>query len=391
MVHVSASCNPNFHATGAHYINADTTAFMQFIEGDLFKDFPTLRFIIPHGGGAVPYHWGRYRGLADMLKRPPLRRARDEERLLRHLRLSPAGHRPAGPGDRHRQHPVRLGDGRRGARHRSARPAITSTTPSATSTRCHSRRRQASDLRAERAAGLSAPRRPAARRGDCERRRASGPGCALRQRTRPPAPSRWTQDWLPFHPTPRRPRFVPPPGAVDAHCHVFGPGAQLSLRARSASYTPCDAPKTKLCGAAGLPRVRPQRHRAGHLPRRRQPRPGRCAAEPPQGRARGVATVAAERHRRASSRRSHAAGRARRALQLRASAWSMSPHARCCCSIARRVAPLGWHVVIYFEAAELPELYDFFASLPTTVVVDHMGRPDVTRPSTAPSSSSSSG
>ena len=72
MIHVSASCNPNFHATGAHYINADTTAFMQFIQGDLFRDFPTLRFIIPHGGGAVPYHWGRYRGLADMLKRPPL-------------------------------------------------------------------------------------------------------------------------------------------------------------------------------------------------------------------------------------------------------------------------------------------------------------------------------
>ncbi len=72
MIHVSSSCNPNFHATGAHYINADTTAFMQLIEGDLFKDFPTLRFIIPHGGGAVPYHWGRYRGLADMLKRPGL-------------------------------------------------------------------------------------------------------------------------------------------------------------------------------------------------------------------------------------------------------------------------------------------------------------------------------
>jgi 4-oxalmesaconate hydratase len=73
MIHVSSSCNPNFHATGAHYINADTTAFMQFLEGNLFKDFPALRFIIPHGGGAVPYHWGRYRGLADMLKRPPLR------------------------------------------------------------------------------------------------------------------------------------------------------------------------------------------------------------------------------------------------------------------------------------------------------------------------------
>jgi len=72
MIHVSASCNPNFHATGAHYINADTTAFMQFIQGDLFRDFPELRFVIPHGGGAVPYHWGRYRGLADMLERPAL-------------------------------------------------------------------------------------------------------------------------------------------------------------------------------------------------------------------------------------------------------------------------------------------------------------------------------
>lgn len=77
MVHVSASCNPSFHATGAHYLNADTTAFMQFLTSDLFRDFPTLRFVIPHGGGAVPYHWGRYRGLAQDLKRPPL-----EELLL---------------------------------------------------------------------------------------------------------------------------------------------------------------------------------------------------------------------------------------------------------------------------------------------------------------------
>jgi 4-oxalmesaconate hydratase len=72
MIHVSASCNENFHTTGAHYINADTTAFMQFITADLFLDFPTLKLIIPHGGGAVPYHWGRYRGLAINLKRPPL-------------------------------------------------------------------------------------------------------------------------------------------------------------------------------------------------------------------------------------------------------------------------------------------------------------------------------
>jgi 4-oxalmesaconate hydratase len=73
MVHVSASCNPNFHGTGAHYINGDTTAFMQFITADLFKDFPTLRFIIPHGGGAVPYHWGRYRGIAQDMGKPPLK------------------------------------------------------------------------------------------------------------------------------------------------------------------------------------------------------------------------------------------------------------------------------------------------------------------------------
>ena len=73
MVHVSGSCNPNFHATGAHYINGDTTAFMQFLTSDLFTDFPTLRFVIPHGGGAVPYHWGRYRGLAQDMKRPPLK------------------------------------------------------------------------------------------------------------------------------------------------------------------------------------------------------------------------------------------------------------------------------------------------------------------------------
>ena len=80
MVHVSASCNPCFHAVGAHYINGDTTAFMQFLTSNLFKDFPTLKFIIPHGGGAVPYHWGRYRGLAQDMKLPPL-----SEHLLKNV------------------------------------------------------------------------------------------------------------------------------------------------------------------------------------------------------------------------------------------------------------------------------------------------------------------
>lgn len=71
MVHVAASCNPNFHGTGAHYLNADTSVFMQLLQSELFKDFPTLRLVIPHGGGAVPYHWGRYRGMSlEMMKRP---------------------------------------------------------------------------------------------------------------------------------------------------------------------------------------------------------------------------------------------------------------------------------------------------------------------------------
>jgi 4-oxalmesaconate hydratase len=73
MIHVSEACNtPYFQTTGSYYLAADTVAFMQMMTSDLFKDFPDLKLIIPHGGGAVPYHWGRFRGLADMLKRPPL-------------------------------------------------------------------------------------------------------------------------------------------------------------------------------------------------------------------------------------------------------------------------------------------------------------------------------
>ncbi|MCC6201804.1 MAG: amidohydrolase [Gammaproteobacteria bacterium] len=72
MIHVSAACNPCFHTTGSHYLGADTTAFMQMLTSNLFRDFPSLRFIIPHGGGAVPYHWGRFRGIAQDLGKPPL-------------------------------------------------------------------------------------------------------------------------------------------------------------------------------------------------------------------------------------------------------------------------------------------------------------------------------
>jgi len=80
MIHVSTSCNDCFHTTGAHYLNADTTAFMQCLTSDIFKRFPKLKFIIPHGGGAAPYHWGRFRGIAQDMKLPPLK-----EHLLKNI------------------------------------------------------------------------------------------------------------------------------------------------------------------------------------------------------------------------------------------------------------------------------------------------------------------
>ena len=91
MIHVSTSCNACFHTTGAHYINADTTAIMQLIEGDLFRDFPSLRFVIPHGGGAAPYHWGRYRGLALGMKKPLL-----SEHLLKNVYFDTCVYHQAG-------------------------------------------------------------------------------------------------------------------------------------------------------------------------------------------------------------------------------------------------------------------------------------------------------
>jgi 4-oxalmesaconate hydratase len=80
MIHVSATCNDHFHTTGSHYLGADTTAFMQLMTSDVLRDFPSLRIIIPHGGGAVPYHWGRFRGMAQDMKRPPL-----DELVLRNV------------------------------------------------------------------------------------------------------------------------------------------------------------------------------------------------------------------------------------------------------------------------------------------------------------------
>ena len=184
------------------------------------------------------------------------------------------------------------------------------------------------------------------------------------------------RDWLPFHPAPRRPRFAPPRGAVDAHCHVFGPGA-LFPYASERRYTPCDAPCAKLFGLRdylGFERnviVQATCHGADN-------RALVDALQAAEGRARGVATVAAGISDGELAALDAAGVRGVRFNFVKRLV-DTTPR-EVLLQIARRVAPLGWHVVIYFEAADLPELYGFFATLPTTVVVDHMGRPDVQLP-----------
>ena len=192
--------------------------------------------------------------------------------------------------------------------------------------------------------------------------------------------------WLSHHAAPHKPKFQPPPGAVDAHCHVFGPGDVFPY-APERKYTPTRRAQGKALCAARLPGLRTQRDRAGHLPWRRQSRAGGCAAQLCRSRARR-GDREARSHRCASCAQLHDAGVRGVRFNFVKRLVDVTPtdvlH-----DIARRIAPLGWHVVVYFEAADLPELEPFLASLPTRVVVDHMGRPDVRQPVTAPSSSAS--
>ena len=164
MIHVSAACNPAFHTTGSHYLGADTTAVMQMITSNIFRDFPAIRFIIPHGGGAVPYHWGRFRGLADMMGKPPLSELILEQRVLRHLRLPPAGDRPPARRDPRRQHPVRLGDGGSGAGYRPGDRALLRRHEALHRCRHPERCGPDEDLREQRAAGLHPAEGAGARR-----------------------------------------------------------------------------------------------------------------------------------------------------------------------------------------------------------------------------------
>jgi 2-pyrone-4,6-dicarboxylate lactonase len=188
------------------------------------------------------------------------------------------------------------------------------------------------------------------------------------------------KDWLVFDPNPSKPSYQPPPGAVDAHCHVFGPG-ELFPYAPERKYTPCDAPASKLFELRdflGFERnviVQATCHGADN-------RALVDAIARSHGRARGVATARASVSD-AELQALHAAGvRGLRFNFVKRLADSVPRDTLT--SLAARIAPLGWHTVIYFEAAELPDLYDFITSLPTVVVVDHMGRPDVSQPVDGP-------
>jgi 2-pyrone-4,6-dicarboxylate lactonase len=190
--------------------------------------------------------------------------------------------------------------------------------------------------------------------------------------------SRFTMDpdWLVFHPRPSRPAFRPPQGAVDAHCHVFGPGDEFPY-APERKYTPCDAPKEKLWQLRdflGFERnviVQATCHGADN---------GALidALRSSNGRARGVATVKREVSD-TDLQTLHAAGVRGVRFNFVKRLVDTTPR-DVLLEIAHRVQPFGWHIVIYFEAQELPDLYEFFTTLPTTVVIDHMGRPDVTQP-----------
>ncbi|MCW5611335.1 MAG: amidohydrolase family protein [Rubrivivax sp.] len=189
-----------------------------------------------------------------------------------------------------------------------------------------------------------------------------------------------TAGWLDWYEGPSKPRFVLPPGSVDAHCHVFGPGAQFPY-APERKYTPCDASKAQLfalrdhLGFARNVIVQATCHGADN-----RALVDACLAS--GGRARGVATV-----RRSVSdaelEQMHAAGVRGVRFNFVKRLVDFTPKDELM-EIAARIRPLGWHVVIYFEAQDLPELWDFFTALPTTVVVDHMGRPDVTKPVDGP-------
>ncbi len=184
------------------------------------------------------------------------------------------------------------------------------------------------------------------------------------------------EDWLVFHPSPSLPVFVPPPGAVDAHCHIFGPGDVFPYAAER-KYTPCDAPKEKLWALRdylGFERnviVQATCHGTDN-------RALLDALKNSAGRARGVASVQSTVTDETLQSLHNAGVRGVRFNFVKRLVDTL-PH-ETLAEIVERISPFGWHTVIYFESQDLEQLYDFFSSLTGNVVVDHMGQPDVSLP-----------
>ncbi|MFD7714192.1 amidohydrolase family protein [Streptomyces sp. NPDC059785] len=194
------------------------------------------------------------------------------------------------------------------------------------------------------------------------------------------ATSTKTPGWLDWYPNPSRPALALPPGAVDAHCHVFGPAGRFPF-APERKYTPCDASKDQLAALherLGISRrviVQATCHGADNSAMVDAVRAARGAA-------RGIATVRAD-VTDAELRELDAAGVRGVRFNFLKRLVDTSPKDELA-AVAKKIAPLGWHIVIYFESEDLAELEDFFGSLPTPLVVDHMGRPDVTKPADGP-------
>lgn len=184
-----------------------------------------------------------------------------------------------------------------------------------------------------------------------------------------------TAGWLDWYDGPSKPTFTLPEGAVDAHCHVFGPGGEFPY-APERKYTPCDASADQLFALRdhlGYSRnviVQATCHGADN-------RALVHALQRSQGRARGIATVRRDVTDEQLAELHEAGVRGVRFNFVKRLVDAVPSDSLQ--EIVAKIAPLGWHVVIYFEAADLPDLYDFFAGIPTDVVVDHMGRPDVTK------------
>jgi 2-pyrone-4,6-dicarboxylate lactonase len=189
-----------------------------------------------------------------------------------------------------------------------------------------------------------------------------------------------TPGWLDWYANPSKPHFKLPPGSVDAHCHVFGPGAQFPF-APERKYTPCDASREQLFALRdhlGFDKnvlVQATCHGADNSALL-------DALRHSNGKARGVVTVKRSVTDR-ELRDMHESGVRGVRFNFIKRLVDFTPKDELI-EIAERIAPLGWHVVIYFESVDLPELWNFFTALPTTVVVDHMGRPDVTKPVDGP-------